>query len=1477
VPAGDQIILELTVVLDDTPANSIGTQFVNTAKWDFGRLIEGVFYEPLPGEWGISDPMTIAGPELVVTKTGPAALNLGQAADFTLDVQNTGLSDAWELTLVDELPNGPSGGMCDLTPTILGAEIFQVDGVGKGQLTEGLDYILSYSGAPDCELTLTMLTSAAVIGAGERLVVEYRTSLDPDTQQAATLTNVAGAIEWFNGDSSNSVRQTYSRNLTNGSVGTVDHQDAHTVLADLSGYIFEKSVANVTSGASPAVVANPGDTLRYTLYLRTTDAPLINARILDDLGALNPTVVFEPGSLNFVGTAPPGVDISNINPNTGTNGGGTIDIRSLDLPIDANLSMQFDVTLASAIPNGTVVTNQAELWGVGKIADSDDPNINGQSDPEVAGDEDPTRLTIASAPYFDVDKTATYLDGDPNVLLAGERLRYTITVKNVGTEDAVDARLRDDLPANTLYVAGSTTLNGVPIADAAGGGLPLSLGIDIHAPENPVAGAMRADASPTPDNVATIEFEVVIDPNLADGTIISNQAFASAVSAGIDQPSDDPRTAVVDDPTQDVVGNFPLVFAVKTAALQVDGQSPGIVDPGDYLRYTILVQNNGPVPATMVRLADVVPTDTTYAEDSLTLNGLPVGQPDGGVFPLEAGIWISSSDLPAPGPNEGELSPREAATIQFDVRVNDNVPRGTLITNQATVSTEELGDQLTDADGNPATGPEPTIVVVGDAQQLTITKQVLVVGGGPALAGGTLEYLITVRNTSAVPAIDVYITDDLDEPIAGDLLYVDQSATMNGGTAGISVVGPVITANYSSQYGPLSPGQSILLRFRAQIEQSLPIGTTVTNVAHLTWNTDQTASATATIDVGGTPGTGILNGTVWHDADFDDLADSNERVLEGWTVELRRNDQVVMTATTDAAGSWRMSGLRPNYQTQDRYDLTFAAPGAGPNSAALGYADSDFTNAPQRIYDIEVLSGSNLQNLNLPIDPNGVVYDALSRLPVAGATLNLVTTGSLIPLPEGCFDDPNQQGQVSLANGYYKFDLNFSQPACPSGGTYLIEVEPGANYEAYVSEFIPPAADPATQPFNVPFCPASLSDAILTTLNHCEAQASELPPSGAVAAGSPATAYFLGLILDDSQAPGSSQLFNNHIPLDPILNGLVAITKTTPMVNVNRGQMVPYTITVNSTWPIDMVGVDVVDRYPVGFKYIEGSARLDGQPLEPTWVNGELIWEDLTLAAESEHTIQLLLAPGAGVVDGEYTNRAQAELTLNGQALSAEATATVRLVPDPTFDCTDVTGKVFNDGNRNGLQDDDESGIPGTRLVTPNGLAALTDQHGRFHITCAITPNETRGSNFMLKLDDRTLPTGFRSSTKPFQIKRATRGKALHFSFGASIHRVVGLDIADAVFVPDTTEMRPQWKPRVGLLIEELRKAPAVLRLSYLADVEDPKLVNRRVKAMTRLINDAWRELDCCYRLTVEHEIFWRMGKPPGRDKRLTAAAGADR
>jgi len=2064
VDAGRQIVIALTLVLDNTPVNAPGTQFINTAKWDFGRLIAGVFYEPLPGEWGVTPPLTISGPVLVVDKTGPATMNIGPWGNFTLDIQNTGLTDAWEISLRDVLPDGPTGGMCDLTPEILSARVFAADGVtpvpGKGPLVAGTDYSLAWSGAPACRLDLTTLTAAARIGANERLIVQYRTQLDAGTQNGVALTNVAGAIQWFNGDSSNTARVASTRTLTNGTVGTVDHEDAHTVSTNLTGTFFDKTVANLTTGANPATTAVPGDTLRYTLRFQTTDQPLAGFRIVDEMDALNAPPAFAAGTLTLV-TVPPGADVSGTSGTGGASGTGVLDVGNLTLPVNSQLVIQFDITLKPALANGTVVADQATLLlsNGTTFALSDDPNVNGIADPLVAGDEDPTRLTIASAAAFRIQKISTDLTGDPNVLLAGETLRYTITVANLGTEDAVNVILRDAVPANTTYIAGSTTLNGAAVPDVAGVSALVG-GLLIHPPSDPTPGSMPADASAAPANVATIVFDVVVSPTVPNGTILSNQGFVTAAGSGIvDQPSDDPATPAADDPTLDVVGNFPLLYAEKSAALSVDLGTPGVVDTGDTLRYTITVQNSAAIPATGVVLTDSVPANTTYVANSTQLNGAPYGQPDGGVPPLASGINVGtiapgatavvqfdlqvnagtpagtlisnqavvasvelpdlltdgdgnpgtgpeptvvvvgggtqlsitkqvtvvgggaalpgstldyvirvtnitpnpalnvvitdtlpagqlayvpasatmngsaagvsvagptitadyaaaygalnpgevvvlnfraildpglangtvvtntgvvawntptqtasasvsitvggiaglyffektvanlttganpattaapgdtlrytlryqttdqalagfrivdemdalnappafvagtltlvsypagadisgtssvggasgtgildvgnlslpvnsqlliqfditlrpalangtvvadqatlrlangaavalsddpnvngpadalvvgdedptrltivsapsfriqkiSTDLtgnpavllagetlrytitvanignenalnvvlrdavpvnttyvagsttlngtvvpdvgglsplvngllihppsdPTPGSmpadasaapanvatitfdvvvdptvvdgtvisnqgfvtaggsgivdqpsddpgtpiandptrdivgnfpllyaeksvalsvdlgspgivdpgdtlhytitvqnsaaipatgvvltdpvpanttyvadstdlngspygqpdsgvsplasgiNVGTIAPGGTAVLQFDLLVNLGTPAGTIISNQAVVASVELPDLLTDGDGNPATGPEPTVVVVGAGQQLSITKQVSVVGGGPAIPGAQVDYVIRVTNIASVPATNVVITDIL--PL-GQLTYVGGSATMNGSMAGVSFAGSTITADYAATYGPLNPGEVVVLTFRATLDPGLASGTVVTNTGVVDWNTPtQTASASVSITIGGIPGFGVLSGSAWHDADFDNARGPTERALAGWAVDLYRDGVLVHTAVTDANGDYSISGVEPNLPGSE-YELRFRAPGAGLNTAMLGLAaaPAPFTNGLQQIADIVVTSGANLQGLNLPIDPNGVVYNSLARIPVIGATLTLLDAAG-VSLPPACFDDQAQQGQITLADGYYKFDLNFSDAACPQGGDYLIQVTPPlGTFLAGTSQIIPPPPADATTAFDVPVCPG---DAVLGT-TECEVQPSEFQPGAAVPAIGPGTVYHVHVTLDDPQ-PESSQIFNNHIPLDPVVNGAIAISKTTPLLDVTRGQLVPYVITVNNLAGLLLTDVTIVDRQPAGFSYVEGSALLDGVPIEPSVVGADLRWTNLAIAGTQVRTLKLLLAVGAGVTEGEYVNRAQVVQGVTGSALSGEATATVRVMPDPTFDCTDVTGKVFNDANRDGNQDVGEGGLPGVRVVTARGLQATTDQYGRYHITCAIVPNEIRGSNFVLKLDERTLPSGFRMSTDPLQIKRATRGKAIKVNFGASIHRVVAIDLSDPAFEPGSTEIRVQWRPRLDLLLEELRKAPSVLRLSYVADTEEEALVERRVEAVKRQVADAWDAANPDYQLTIEPEIFWRRGAPPKqRDVRV--------
>ena len=55
-------------------------------------------------------------------------------------------------------------------------------------------------------------------------------------------------------------------------------------------------------------------------------------------------------------------------------------------------------------------------------------------------------------------------------------------------------------------------------------------------------------------------------------------------------------------------------------------------------------------------------------------------------------------------------------------------------------------------------------------------------------------------------------------------------------------------------------------------------------------------------------------------------------------------------------------------------------------------------------------------------------------------------------------------------------------------------------------------------------------------------------PAAAVAPRSAGTTYYVHLLLDGNQRPGTSQLFNNHIPLDPEAVGALAISKSTPLI-----------------------------------------------------------------------------------------------------------------------------------------------------------------------------------------------------------------------------------------------------------------------------------------------------------------------------------------
>ncbi len=313
----------------------------------------------------------------------------------------------------------------------------------------------------------------------------------------------------------------------------------------------------------------------------------------------------------------------------------------------------------------------------------------------------------------------------------------------------------------------------------------------------------------------------------------------------------------------------------------------------------------------------------------------------------------------------------------------------------------------------------------------------------------------------------------------------------------------------------------------------------------------------------------------------------------------------------------------------------------------------------------------------------------------------------------------------------------------------------------------------------------------------------------------------------------------------------VIITKQAMLRQVKRGERVPYIIRVENGSSSNAGPVTVIDTMPAGFRYVEDSATVDDKPFIPV-VNGRQIrFENLPLGPKAtlEIRVDLLVLSTAG--PGKHTNIASVT-DKTGTPVAKDAKAVVEIIAEPVFDCGDIVGKVFDDKNRNGYQDEGEPGLPGVRIATAKGWLVTTDEHGRFHVACAALPDQRIGSNFIMKLDTRTLPSGYRLTTENPRVVRLTAGKMTKLNFGASVGRVVRLDVQGDAFEANSTALKQRWMPNVSALIEVLRKEPSVLRLSYVDATTKPELAKQRIRHLRDLIAERWRKDGERYQLEIE-------------------------
>ncbi len=314
-------------------------------------------------------------------------------------------------------------------------------------------------------------------------------------------------------------------------------------------------------------------------------------------------------------------------------------------------------------------------------------------------------------------------------------------------------------------------------------------------------------------------------------------------------------------------------------------------------------------------------------------------------------------------------------------------------------------------------------------------------------------------------------------------------------------------------------------------------------------------------------------------------------------------------------------------------------------------------------------------------------------------------------------------------------------------------------------------------------------------------------------------------------------------------NGLTIEMSTTASV-ISRGQAVPYLITVSNPGPGPRTGVEVVNLMPAGFSYIEGSGEVNGLAMEPASQGRQLTFSGLSLTVGSTAILRISLVAGPSVTAPEFVASSYARDTLSGDVVSNTAKAVVTLRTEPVFDCSDIAGRVYEDRNRDGYYQAGEPGIGGVRLATVTGLLITTDARGRYSIACPYIPDDASGSNFIVKLDESSLPAGYSATSENPSTIRLTRGKLTRLDFGVSAPRLVELDLDERSFVPGSVTPTAATLQGLAVLVEGLSSEQSRLQITYRGTSTD--LSTKRLDLIKSILAEVWSSRNTDYVLPIE-------------------------
>jgi len=447
------------------------------------------------------------------------------------------------------------------------------------------------------------------------------------------------------------------------------------------------TVAN--SGASAG--NQPGDEVTYRLdYENTGSVEAVGAEIVDVL----------PPEVTFIESLPAP---DNINGQT-----LTWDLGSL--PAGAKGGILIKTQVGDDLRDGTIIHNAATI----------------SSTTTGTTKSNTWDITVLSSAVLTVDKAASIA-----AIGAGDTVTYDVTVRNEGSDSAVNVQVVDTLPGTTIFT--SATGGGTHSGDATGGTVTWTL----------------ASLAPGEQTVYHVTAE-------AAATLFDGDALLNSVTVSGEKPNNGGSLPQVTDTlTLPVTGQpvFELDYSVSRAT----------VVAGIRLIYAVTTHNIGKANAVDTLLTATLPPGTTPA----VIDG-------GGRFENGRAVW-STSSLPPTGP----------ITLQFAVDPDTNLPEGTQFISKANISATNAAPKSGTAFTLLVGEPDIDVVKTGNAEIIAgedISYRITVQNVGTVVAPGvnlvdTLPAGVTYKSASPAP-----------DTVSGRFLSWDLGNISDGSIIGIDLV-----------------------------------------------------------------------------------------------------------------------------------------------------------------------------------------------------------------------------------------------------------------------------------------------------------------------------------------------------------------------------------------------------------------------------------------------------------------------------------------------------------------------------------------------------------------------------------------------------------------------------------------------------------------------------------------------------------------